>query len=84
MMEYFKPLMSWLEEQNKAAKSAGNTSDVASSEFRGSVQLSREALSECEASWRRFETRGREVFTTVLLSLTCSHRPMAGLVGLVR
>jgi hypothetical protein len=26
MMDYFKPLMSWLEEQNKAAISAGNSS----------------------------------------------------------
>jgi peptidyl-dipeptidase A len=24
MMDYFKPLMSWLEEQNKGARSAGN------------------------------------------------------------
>ena len=32
MMEYFKPLMTWLEEQTKAAKSAGN--EVQASEFR--------------------------------------------------
>src|SRR4029453_6810164 len=63
MMDYFKPVMAWLEEQTKASGSAGNSlrSEVRSQR---SAKFSREALDsrklselECDASSRRFENR---------------------------
>jgi hypothetical protein len=44
MMDYFKPLMTWLEEQNKAAKLAGNRSDVRVQNSEVSLVLARSAF----------------------------------------
>ena len=70
MMEYFKPLMSWLEEQNKGRQIGW---EYTSREFRSQ----RSVILACVAGGRP----ACRILTRPCEPKSCSHQPTAGLVG---